>query len=215
MQAEIIEALNAVRSAGHEFTKSFNHLSDIIEEMAKENETLHATLREKDSVINGRDDLIARHTATQESASARATKAEKDAWEMAQSLARVKLDNETMAANNRIASAQLTENQRELAELRPMRQQRDIAFADLTTANGTIASLRQEVSKLLEIILNVATSVDGVVNKPKANEVINPDTTIRADYEDIQQREPAYSEPLMDPDTGAPIPNRYYPRSAA
>lgn len=177
-QAEIIAALNAVRSAGHEFTKSFNHLSDIIETMAAENESLHAIVKRKDEVI-------AQH-------------------------------HQTIITKQSEAKADLGRAEVELAELRPMRQQRDNLLADILARNNTILDLRGEVSKLLEIILNVATSVDGVVNKPKADDITRsepglvtfgtspPNTTqqviVQASWESAQERkrlgeEVAYSYP--------------------
>src|SRR6266403_1497623 len=93
-QAEIISALNAVRSVGQEFTKSFNNLADMVEAMASENESLHSKIGEQDSIIKGRDDFLAAKQKEVDSSYARAIKAERDVWELAQKVAKLEQDND-------------------------------------------------------------------------------------------------------------------------
>lgn len=164
---EIIDALNAVRTAGHEFTKAFNTLSDVIEAMAGENEKLELTLETAHQIISEKDAAIATMRKEIDSTYARAIKAEHDGWEVTQTLARTNNELAEVRDRYRVEKDCLVVAQAELSDLRPFRSTVDKLNLDLASREDTITSLRSEVSKLLEIILNVATSVDSVVNKPK------------------------------------------------
>jgi chromosome segregation ATPase len=169
--SQITDALNAVRTAGHEFTKAFNNLSDVIEAMAQEHTDLIGEVLAKDKMIADRDETLATMRKEIDSTYSRAIKAEHDGWELAQTLAQTKQARDTFEMDFKVACSTNQTLQRELDELRPFRQTVDNMGRDLSAREDTITSLRSEVSKLLEIILNVATSVDSVVNKPKAEDI--------------------------------------------
>lgn len=212
----IIEALNAVRTAGQEFTKSFNNLADIIETMASENESLHATIKSQDQMILAANRVAIEADERCKAEHARAIKAEHDGWEVAQTLARAKEEFDTLSNLNASNLNTIAKYEVELHELHPFRSTVDKLNLDLATHQDTITTLRSEVSKLLEIILNVATSVDSVVNKPKEEPFSK---TLYSD--DSSGVKPMVEAPLdgqvgselIDPDTGENIHSRYYPRA--
>lgn len=203
-KSEIIAALNEVRDAGHSFTNAFNKLSDIIEVMAGENETLHETIAAKDKEIASREEGRKHKQDELNAVYSRVAQIESDNWEITQQVNRHKSEISQLTVTCTIQHQAIEAKDQELHELRPFRHQVVSLNSDLADLDATISSLREEVSKLLEIILNVATSVDGVVNKPVAKPRLVEDASgpteaqthqARAHYEETVSSHSSHSGP--------------------
>lgn len=162
---EILEALNAIRSTGKDFFAACDKLASMIENMAAANDRLLSIIADHEATIRAKDEKIARLAQDNDEAHSRAIKSENNAWEMQQKVNTTQAEVETVNSAMASLSTQLRDAQAELAELRPFRS----LSTDLSRERELVVALREEVRKLHEVILTVATSVDPVVNpsKPK------------------------------------------------
>lgn len=166
-KTEIMSALDAVRQAGQGFTQAFNRLADVVESMASDHESLLGIIRDHESTINHKNDRIAELNKDNAEVYGRAQKAETSAWNLTQEQGRLKNDNAKQSEVIADYTKALYDRNEELTELRPFRDAKTSLERDLSERDATIAELRAEIGKLHEVILNVATSVDVVVNPRK------------------------------------------------
>ena len=186
---EINDTLSAIRAMGHDFNAACDRLANMVNGMAKANDNLLDIIRDKDGVIEEKNSRIAALNKDNSEVYERATRSEHRAYDLDQSNIRLVREVEVLEANTKSMGETMRAMGAELDDLRPFRDQVVSLQSQLADRNRELASKADEINRLLEVILNVATSVDRVMNPPKPTPIEAP-----KDYPDTHSTE-GYAHP--------------------